>query len=107
MQDFPQHLLPPAQADPINPGRLIGLTEVERRKDYIDQLHQQLGDEHSLVQLVKWCLHNNPTQRPSADGVLQQLEGMRSQIIDPYHHLNKLEMIKLVQRSQSQIQHQV
>ena len=71
-------------------------SEVERRRDYIQPLHGQLGEEHSLVQLVHQCLHNAPARRPSAEELLQQLEAMRAQIEGgPYGQLVKVDMEKL------------
>ena len=67
-------------------------SEVERRTNYIELLHKQLGDWHPLSQLVSQCLHNIPAQRPSAEGVLQQLEAVRRQ--GAYGSL-KMEMTKL------------
>ena len=65
-QVFPRDLLPPTYADTQNPGHLLARSEVERRRNYIAPLHQQLGERHPLVQLVKQCLDNNPANRPSA-----------------------------------------
>ena len=72
----------PASQDPL--AFTIGRSEVERRGDYIDQLHQQLGERHPMVQLVEQCLDNDPEYRASSEDVLQRLEGMRRQIRDPY-----------------------
>ena len=83
-QGFPGDLLPHNYPDPENRRRLIGRSEVERRGDYIDQLHQQLGERHPMVQLVEQCLDNDPEYRASSEDVLQRLEGMRRQIRDPY-----------------------
>ena len=74
MQVFPGNLLPHNYPDPDNPGRLVGRSEVERRRDYIQPLYKELGEQHPLVQLVCQCLHNIPAQRPSAEDLLQQLE---------------------------------
>ena len=54
---------------------LVGRSEVERRKDYIDILIGGLnGDEnHPLVVLVKECLANESEERPTADEVCRQL----------------------------------
>ena len=61
-----------------------------------------------MVQLVKECLDNDPEYRPSSEDVLQRLEGMRSQIQDPYQDLTKVEMMKLLEQkdreNQSQLQ---
>ena len=108
IQDFPGDLLPHTYPDPENRRRLIGRSEVERRGDYIDQLHRQLGERHPMVQLVEQCLDNDPEYRPSSEDVLQRLEGMRSQIRDPYLDLTKVEMMKLLEQkdreNQSQLQ---
>ena len=79
-QVFPGTLLPHTYPDPDNPGRLLGRSEVERRRDYIQPLHEQLGEQHPLSQLVCQCLHNTPAQRPSAEELLQQLGAVRPKI---------------------------
>ena len=69
---------------------------MERRRDYIQSLHEQLGEQHSLLELVCRCLHNTPAQRPSAEELLQQLEAVRPQIRGTYgSHQVKVEMAKL------------
>ena len=107
VQDFPKDLLPPNYPDPNSRGRLVALTEVERRGKYIDQLHQQLGERHPMVQLVKECLDNDPEYRPSSEDVLQRLEGMRSHIRDPYQDLTKVEMMKLLEQKDREVQSQL
>ena len=77
---FPGTLLPHTYPDPDNSGRLLGHSEVERRRDYIQPLCEQLGEQHPLLQLVFQCLHNTPAQRPSAEELLQQLEAVRPKI---------------------------
>ena len=83
-QVFPGALLPHTYPDPDNPGRLCGRSEVERRRDYIQSLHEQLGEQHPLLELVCQCLHNTPAQRPSAEELLQQVEAVRPQIRGTY-----------------------
>ena len=95
---FPGSLLPSTYGDPNDPDQLLARSEVKRREKYFDQLYQQLGGEgHPLAQLVKQCLNNFPSRRPSAEDVLAQLEGVRAQIQDPYEHMTKLEMIQCLQ----------
>ena len=79
-QVFPGTLLPHTYPDPDNSGYLLGRSEVERRRDYIQPLCEQLGEQHPLLQLVCQCLHNSPAQRPSAEELLQQLEAVRPQV---------------------------
>ena len=77
---FPGSLLPSTYTDPENPDHLLARSELERRRDYIQPLHSQLGEQHPLVQLVHQCLSNNPARRPSAEELLQRLEAVRAQI---------------------------
>ena len=95
LQVFPDSLLPHNYADPQNPDHLLGRSEVERRRDYIQPLHGQLGEEHPLVRLVHQCLHNTPARRPSAEELLQQLEVVRAQIEGPYGQIVKVDMEKV------------
>ena len=69
---------------------------MERRRDYIQSLHEQLGEQHPLLELVCQCLHNTPAQRPSAEELLQQLEAARPQIRGTYgSQQTKVEMARL------------
>ena len=83
---FPGDLLEPNFPDPDNPERLVARSEVERRGMYFEQLENSLlrGEQHPFVQLVKQCLHNIPSQRPTAEVVLRTLEEMRAEIEGPY-----------------------
>ena len=56
-QVFPGSLLPPNYADAANPECLLGRSEVERRRDYIQTLHRQLGEQHPLVQVRVYEIH--------------------------------------------------
>ena len=96
LQVFPGTLHPHNYPDPDNPGRLLGRSEVEHRTNYIQPLHEQLGEQHPLLQLVCQCLHNTPAQRPSAEELLQQLEAARPQFDRTYgsQHV-KVEIAKL------------
>ena len=96
LQVFPGDLLPSTYPNPDNPERIIGRSEVERRSDYIQLLHGQLGEQNPLVQLVHQCLRNAPARRPSAEELLQQLEAVRAQIEGPYgSQLVKVDVVKV------------
>jgi DNA repair protein RadC len=69
---------------------------VQRREEYIKLLHQQLGEQHPLVLLVKQCLNDAPSERPTAQELLQRLEDMKALIEDPYEHLTKLEAMRML-----------
>jgi len=93
---FPGDLLPSTYPHADNPERIIGRSEVERRSDYIQLLHGQLGEHHPLVQLVHQCLQNAPARRPSAEEVLRQLEAVRAQIEGRYgSQLVKVDVAKV------------
>ena len=55
-----------------------------------------------MVQLIEQCLDNDPDDRPHANVILQRLEGMR--IPDPYQHLTKVEMMKLLKQRDGDVQ---
>ena len=95
-QVFPGNLLRHTYPDPENRRRLIARSEVERRRDYVTPLRRQLGERHPLVQLVEQCLDDDPEFRPTAEMLLQQLEGVV--INDPYQHLTKLDLIQQLQQ---------
>ena len=49
-------------------------SEVERRQKYIEQLEQQLNEDHELITLIKQCLDVSPKKRPSANNVVRVLQ---------------------------------
>ena len=48
--------------------------EVKRRPKAIAATEQMLGVEHSLVVLIKLCLHNYPTLRPRTNEIMDKLQ---------------------------------
>ena len=100
-QDFPGTLLPSTYPDPDDPTRILARSEAERRHRYIDLLRQQ---ENPLVDMVTDCLQNAPSLRPSAEEVLHLLEGVKRRILDPYGHMNKLEMMQALQEKDDVIE---
>ena len=103
MQVFPGTLLQYTYRDPENPRHRLARTEVQRRDEYIKLLHQQLGEQHPLVLLVKQCLDDEPSERPTAQELFQRLEDMRAQIEDPYQHLAKLETMRMLREKYTEI----
>ena len=71
-QNLPLELLAFNYTD--SKGHLHARTEVERRTKDIALLCEKLGGKHSLVALIKQCLHNSTEKRPSAAEILQKLE---------------------------------
>ena len=65
-------LLPSTYTDA---GGLLGAcSEVKRREQYLNKAEQHLGEEKSLLRLVKQCLHNLPAQRPQAAKLVTELQ---------------------------------
>ena len=52
---------------------VIGRSEVDRRYSYFELLYQNLSENHPIVELVRQCLHNVPSVRPSASQVVRTL----------------------------------
>lgn len=90
--------------DPVKPGVIMARSEVQRRMKFIQQLSQQLGHRHLLVQLVMQCLHNDPNQRPTANELLLQLEQVRAGINDPYADMSRLEMMQALRERDARIE---
>ena len=91
MQVFPGELLEPNYADPNSPGRLLGRSEVERRQPYFDQLEGK-----ALVALVKTCLHNDPSRRPTAEQLVTALVEVRGDIEGPCGELATMDAARQV-----------
>ena len=98
MQVFPGKLLESTYPDPRNPDQILGRSEVERRREWIDQLEKELreGEQHPLTQMVKQCLQNEPARRPTTEQLLASLKGMREAIEGPYGNFSKLDAVRQV-----------
>ena len=85
-QVFPGDLLEPTYAATDNSDNLKARSEVERRGHYLEQLERMLpdGGNHPLVQMVKACLKNGPSERPTAEELITSLEEMKADIEGPY-----------------------
>ncbi len=100
VQEFP-HLSAATRPDPKNPGKVIGLTEVERRSQQMEQISTKLGKNHPLEKLIAKCLHNESRERPSARQVLSELIGMKLQLEDTYGRMSKLELIQALREKEN------
>lgn len=77
----------------------MGRTEVERRGQYFESLEQTVlcGRQYQpLIQLIKDCLHNTASRRPSTDQLLQALKEMKVTIEGPYGEFAKMDAVKQV-----------
>ena len=82
LQTFPGNLLEPTYMDPEDRHNLMAHSEVERRTRYIGQLENifPTGDQHPLVLLVKRCLHNDPSERPTSEEVVASLKEIKADV---------------------------
>ena len=97
-QIFPGKLLEPTYPDPENQDNLLARSEVERRQVYIDQLDRKLPEygHHPFVQLLKQCLKNTASQRPTAEDVLRSLEEMKPVVDGPCEEVAKIDAVRQV-----------
>ena len=98
LQIFPGDLLQPNYTDPDNPDKLVGRSEVGRRKAYVDQLEDLLpgGIRAHFVQMIKHCLRNAPSQRPTAERLVTVLEGMKGAVEGPSGELATMDAARQV-----------
>ena len=88
--------MPSTYFNPDNDQEIIGRSEVERRKVYIELMESMHATFLStLVELVKQCLHNNPRQRPSTEELLARLQGIRGVVEGEYGGPFKLDMVRV------------
>ena len=73
IQTHVRHLLPPSYSDAK--GDHLRL-EVKRRQLFVEKAEQLLPENHSLVAVIKQCLHNNPVLRPRTGELLTRLQEM-------------------------------
>ena len=88
-QVFPGNLLQHNYPNPDNPDQLLGRNEVERRGNYFDQLYR-------LLQLMKDCLHNVPSRRPTAEQLVTSLEEMKGEVEGAYGELATVDAVRQV-----------
>ena len=78
------------QVNPNDPNDVIGLTEFCRREEYVNKI----GDKHVLMQLIRSCLSNSPSHRPTSTEVHQQVSAVA--VNHPPSFSNKLEMLERI-----------
>ena len=61
---------------PDSTGELRARSEVKRREEFVEKAEQLLSENHSLVAVMKQCLHNNPALRPYTGELLTRLQEM-------------------------------
>ena len=73
-------------------------SEEEQRGWYIEQLNYQLprGGHHPFVLLVKRCLKNEPSDRPTAEEVITSLEEMKADIKGSCGNITRTDAVRQV-----------
>eukprot|EP00731_Ephydatia_muelleri_P010582 Em0005g1168a len=78
------------QPDPSHPNRFCPLTEIQRREQYI----KQLGSEHPFLTLIKQCLSNVSSDRPTMTKILSELRNVLAHF--PSSFPNRVEMLRQI-----------
>ena len=71
----PVQLLPATYPD-RSTDKVHGRSEVKRREGAVEAAEQLLSEYHTLVAMMKKCLHNNPAQRPRTGELVTRLQEM-------------------------------
>ena len=95
------------QVDPQNPARVIRLSEVERRAEYLNVIGRPSNDEegHPLMPLIERCLSNSPNLRPNASELVDAMSDAATQ--QPLTFSNRVDMmqrINSIQREKETLQ---
>ena len=95
---FPGDLLEPTYPDPDNQEIVLARSEVEQRKRYINLLEKELcdGENHPLTLIVKQCLQNAPSRRPTTEELVTDLQGIRADIEGPCGAITRADAVRQV-----------
>ena len=107
-QTFPK----PLSATYMDDSGLIARNELERRGNYMQQIHRLLREGHPLIQMIQRCLKNRIRERPTIHAVLEFLEQARAEIQDGECDMSKLELVQtlrqktqLIERKEGDVQY--
>ena len=64
------------------------------------------GNRHCLIQLIKGCLRNDPSQRPTAEQLVSSLEEVKVGVEGSYGGLAKVDAVRQVMTVKAIQQHQ-
>ena len=89
---------PEPQVGPIRtePGRLIPVTEAERREVFL----RAIGNDHLLMDLILKCIDNHPQTRVHTSEIVERLADMVLQF--PASFANRLEMLRDIERMEEE-----
>ena len=75
----------------IKGGKLIPVTEAERREKFFEAIE----DGHPLMDLIHRCINNDPQLRPHAGDIIRRVSRVASQF--PASFANRLEMLRQIE----------
>ena len=76
--------------NPNDPNDLVGVTEFDRREEYINKI----GNQHPLMRLIQMCLSNSSSHRPTSSEVHQQVSAVAAD--HPPSFANRVEMLERI-----------
>ena len=76
----------------IEGGKLIPVTEAERREKFFEAIE----DDHPLMELIHRCINNDPQLRPHAGEIARQVSRVAAQF--PASFANRLEMLRQIEK---------
>ena len=84
------------RVDPRNPAAVIGVSEVERRAEYLDVIGRPSDEEegHPLMTLIERCLSNSPNLRPNASELVERMSDASAQ--RPLTFSNRVDMMQRI-----------
>ena len=78
--------------NPHDPNDVIGMTEFDRRQEYIKL--NVIGKEQPLMILIRQCLSNSPSHRPTSSEVHQRVSAVAAD--HPLSFTNRVEMMERI-----------
>lgn len=100
-EEFPGRLLPATYIQDNTSRKLYARSELERREVYIESLHQIVGRDHPLTQMIKQCLSNVPDERPNAIEALASLneisKSLSHDIYLKHRHTTRLDLVNMIE----------
>ena len=87
---WPLPLRDPTYVNPENRAQLLGVSEAERRDEYL----RDIGNAHPLMDLILRCVSNDPELRSTAAQIVQRMEHMTRH--SPPAFPNRVEMLQRI-----------
>ena len=85
------------RVDPHNLTRVIGLSEVERRAEYLNIIGRPSEDQegHPFMPLIERCLNNSPNLRPTSSELVERMTDAVTQ--QPLTFSNRIDMMQRIE----------